>query len=239
MPVIDLLAGLKEIGSTRSAKGGATVSKMVVEISAPSFPVNLDDAAMAGAMATAVVEQMKTNILSGAKLDGTPAKGLAASTIERREYRVLQGKREGALADRYVDKEFRKDGRKHFRQRFKTAKLGSFNPAQNPRPGLRGVESGLLLNSIVAEPNGKVWRIFFANVRALTDRTGMSPVGRAFGFTPADHAALQRIISQPSVRKRLESSLKQAINGKKTPSLLAELEKTAQSIQGLAGELEE
>ena len=229
MPVIDLLAGFKEIGSTRGKSGGGGISKMVVDVSAPDFKIDLSDTAMAGSMALAVAEQMRNNVLAGCRLDGTPAKALAQATIERREYRILQGERGGAAAARYKDKAFRADTRKHWRQNYRAARLGTYNPAESKYPAnLRAVESGLLLESIVAEPQSdKTWRIFFANVRAQTDRSGGSPVGRAFGAVGERKSMMQRVVSQPSVKKRLESTLVAAIHGKSGHSLLQELSRTA------------
>jgi hypothetical protein len=242
--VIDLFAGMRAIGSTRGATGGGGITKMIVEVSAPQFKINLDDAQLAGAMAIAVAEAMRANILAGAKLDGTPAKPLAASTIIRREYRRAQGQRGGALSPRYVaDKEFRKQGRKHFRERFTASRMGSFNPASSPAPiTTRAVESGLLLASIAAEPTAQgTWKVFFANVRAQVDRSGNSPVGRAFGMTVSERSAWQKIVTQPKVRAAAGRALVAAINGKNPlkTNILAELGRTAQSLQGIAETVQE
>jgi hypothetical protein len=239
VPVIDLFAGLREVSSTRGATGGGGISKVTLEVRAPSFKIDLNESQLAGAMAVAVVEQVRANILAGRRLDGSPAAPLAASTIERREYRILQAQRGGAAADRYRDRKFRSEARKNHRKRFTAPRLGSFSPADSPAPiTTRGIESGLLLKSMVAEPTSAGgWKIFFANVRAQTDRSGNSPVGRAFGL-PAQRAAMfERLVSQPSVRKRLEHSLQAAVNGKRGPNLLAELERTANLAHSLGAEM--
>lgn len=237
--VIDLFAGLRVIGSTRGATGGGGVSKATVEISAPKFLVNLDEPELAGAMAVAVADAMRANVNAGAKLDGTPARPLAASTIERRQYRREQGQRGGQAADRYTDKTFRRDVKKHWRERFKAPRAGEFNPAHSAAPiERRAVESGLLLASIVAEPTAAGgWKVFFANNRALVDRAGNSPVQRAFDMRPQ---AWQKVVQQKAVHKRLEFALKAAAQGKsplkaaKSGNLLGELGRTAQLTQSIA-----
>lgn len=237
MAVVNLFAGLTEISSTRF-KNGVQAQKMVIDVKAPTLLVNLDEAVIAGGYAVQLVEQIRENILAGAKFDGTQAQPLAASTVERREYRLAQGARGGALSPVRVNKKKRATGRKNWRKRFRTPRLGEFNPATGLQPtNVRGVESGLLLKSMVAERQGDSWRIFFANNRALTDRTGQSPVGRAFGYTPGDRSAWERAVKQPSMRKRLQHVLQASIGGK-PGNFLRELEKTARLAESIASEAE-
>lgn len=221
---------------------------MVVEVSAPEFKINLNEPELAGAMALALAEQFRANIKAGAKLDGTPAKPLAASTIIRREYRRLQGQRGGELTPRIKDKVARKDGKKHWRERFKAARAGTFNPAQSPEPiTTRAVESGLLLASIVAVPQADgSWKIFFANNRAQVDRNGDSPVARALGISAGDRSMWRKSVAQPSMRKKLDFALGAAIQGKNPAkavasgtNLLEQLGKSVQLAQSIAGELED
>jgi hypothetical protein len=248
MPIVDLFAGLRAIGSTRGASGGGAITKMVVDVVAPEFKINLNEPELAGAMAIALAEQFRTNIKAGARLDGSPAKPLAASTIVRREYRRLQGERGGQLTPRIKDKQARKDGRKHWRERFKAARAGEFNPGRSPEPiSTRAVESGLLLASIAAVPQADgTWRIFFANNRAQVDRSGNSPVGRAFGMTAGDRSQWRKSAAQPGVRKRLEFALGAAINGKSPlaaaksgGNLIEQLAKSVELTQSIAEQIEE
>lgn len=234
MPAIDLFAGLKVVSTTRGKTGGGQISKATVEIKAPTLLVNLNEPELAGAMSQQVVTQLRENILGGARLDGTPAAPLAASTIIRREYRVAQGQRGGALSPVRVDKTKRAKGRKNWRERFKAPKAGEANPASSPAPiSTRGVESGLLLRSLVAVPTASgSWTIYVANNRSQVDGSGSSPIGRAFGMQASGWS---RVVTQPAMRKRLQHVLQTAIGGK-SANLLAELEKTARLAGSIANE---
>lgn len=242
MPIVDLFAGLRNVRATRGATSGGVIGKSVVEISAPDFKVNLNEPELAGAMAIALVEQFRANILGGAKLDGTPAKPLAAATLVRREYRILQGQRGGAAADRYRDKEFKRNAKKNWKKHFKAARAGEFNPATSPHPkNLRAVESGLLLASLAAVPQADgTWKIYVANNRSETDRSGRSALSRALGIEAGNRSIWQKSVAQAPVRKRLQFALKAAVDGKsplqavRGPGLFAELQKTAQLTQGIA-----
>jgi len=246
-PVVDLFAGMRAIGSTRGASGGGGITKMVVEVTAPEFKVNLNEPELAGAMAVALAEQFRTNIKSGARLDGSPAKPLAPATIIRREYRRLQGERGGQLTPRITDKQARKDGKKHWK-RFKAPRAGEFNPAHSSEPiNTRAVESGLLLASIAAVPQADgTWKIFFANNRAQVDRNGDSPVARAFGMSAGDRSQWKKSVAQPGVRNKLDFALGAAINGKSPlkavksgGNLLEQLAKSVELTQSIASELED
>lgn len=245
---IDLLAGIREITGTKRAGSRRRdrpafeqTRKFVVDVVAPEMVVDFDDKELAGAMAKQLVEIMRQNVLSGLRVDGSPAPALAPATIERRAYRLAQALRGGKPAERkwspYTPREEREVIR-NWKKRYKATKLGKFDPTTNPAPGrnLRGVESGLLIKSMVAEPMPPGFRIYFANIRSIRDRNGTAPVWRALGLGGTDSApVLGRLMRSPAVKKAAGAALRAVVLKQKTAmDLLKELRTSLENVQQLA-----
>ena len=140
---INLMASLKDLG-----KNGKT--KMAIRVEADDLLFDPDNKPLANAFAQAVVDQIKTNLMSGQAPDGKPLPPLAQSSIRSREYEVELGNRGGAASDHFVDPKFRAQVQKNYTRDYTASRLGQFQPRDGK---LRGVLSGMLAASFFARPD--------------------------------------------------------------------------------------
>lgn len=221
---IDLFGGLEVANSgTRSAR-------MVIEFTAPDLQFSFDERQHTAGVATAIADTIRGNLLSGRAPDGSPLPAASPGTLERREARLEQAARGGAVSPRYRDSQFIARGRRNWAKRFKAARLGMQSPEHGAR--LFGVESGLLARSVAAAPSkrGNGWTVFFAVLRAKLDRTGASAVLRVFKRIPVWGPAAM-------ADQRVQGALREAawtLLVSRAMRLLNELQRTAENTQELA-----
>src|SRR3990167_6326401 len=178
--IINITAGLRNIRSTTRRGGPLDADKFVIDVKVGDLFVNLDPVHYAGTVAQQLAQVITSNLLQGAAPDGSPNPQISPATAERRLYRLAQAARGGQIHPKYRDAKMRAQSRRAWNSRFKATGIlgGKSDPTDNPAPGTFGIESGLLVRSIAAEPigDGSSWRIFFANIRGIADRSGRSAV---------------------------------------------------------------
>lgn len=144
---INLTAGLKDV-----SRKGKTGEKMAIQIESDDLIFDPDDKAMAAAVAAAMVEECKRQLLAGRRPDGTALPGLKPATSKRREDEVAQGSRGGEAHPRYKDAKFRARVKKNYDRDYTLSRGGkAFTPEEVAGP--RGVVSGMLVESFFARPN--------------------------------------------------------------------------------------
>lgn len=174
-PIISLVQGFKDIKHKGVVVGQKSTIDIQVTVTKDAY-INLDERTIAASLAQDLQRQFQQNMLDGLKPDGTPLPAIAASTVERRAYREAQAGRGGQRSARYKNPLDRAETVKRFNRRFTTVKLGKFTPGG--MPPLSGLESGTLVASMKVANDGDGFKIYFANVRAVKDKTGQSAVER-------------------------------------------------------------
>ena len=219
---ISVWSGLQVVRNKRGRN-----AKVVVEFRAPELVFSPDEKAIARTLATKLTEVFRAYMLDGRWLDGRPLPSVAGSTIERREYRVLQAQRPRTGMEA-----------RRFDRRFATKKLGTKYPeASTSGRNLVGLESGTLAGSLAVAPSGRGMRIFVADVRGKLDRSGSSAWLRVLRKMQGI-GRLDDVFSQPSVEAACSEAWRScwALNGKR---LGAELAKTVALLKDIAAEAEQ
>jgi hypothetical protein len=212
---------------------------VTIEFTAPQLMVRIDDPEAMKGVAEACALVMRENMLAGLTPSGTPLPPAKASTIRRRKYRELQGKREGDVSPRYSrssksSRKFYRNAKRSYFKRYKT-RLGIFDPSG---PGIIrgkfGVESGLLAQSLVGLPSGNgKYRVVAANARSIVDsKSGESAMTRVFGRggikTWSKHA-----MRDPRIQEALREA-QSAMFKRQRRDFARALVQTAQSVGSLA-----
>jgi hypothetical protein len=235
----DIFASLRhKVTGGRGGFGGR--NKLFVEFRTPDLEFRVDDDLVAKTTAEAIALTMRTNMLRGLDPSGRPLPQVAQSTIARREARVKQFQRGGRADSRYSEKGY-PDARKNFRKRFSAPRVpgGPHEPSAASLPRNRiGVESGLLARSIAAgKERPGVYGVYFANVRAVTDKSGKAAVQRVFEQLGV---WTQEAMRQPLIQEALKQTAQSIIVRKRKESLAdfgRALSQTTKSVIGLGKDL--
>jgi len=232
---IDIFAGLRRVNAGRAGSGR---QKVTIEFRVPDLMVNIDDREAMKGVAEACALVMRENMLAGMTPSGTPLPPSKASTLRRRKYRELQGKREGDVAPRYkrsstASRKFYRNAKRSYFKRYKT-RLGIFTPGgPGVIHGRFGVESGLLAKGLVGVPSGNgKYQVIAANARSIVDaKSGESAMTRVFGrggiATWSKHA-----MRHPKIQEALRVAAQSMVKRQRRDFARA-LVQTAQSVGSL------
>lgn len=234
---IDIFGSLRKKSEFGGLSRGSNRDAMTFEYRVPSLTFDVTPGPIAQRVAQDIATVIKTNAAKGLDPSGQPLPRASAATKERREDREEQYDRGGAAHPRYTAKGYPK-ARSNFKKRFNAPRVPGgplHKPNSGPR-GLFGIDSGLLFRSVTAAPGGPgIWRVFFANVRALVDRIGQSAILRVFG--PGGLKVWSRqAMRQPAIQASLQAAAKGIIQ-KQRSDLFQSLRQTVSTLSSTLGQV--
>lgn len=234
--VINLTGGLRR----KLEKEGRTArhrDKFIISLKSDDIKFRANETNIAQYAAEVIGETIKQNMRLGKRPNGKPMPSADADTMKRRAYREQQYI---SGAKRTTQKVINR-AKRNLERRIKAPKLGRFPPGRVQVHGRRGLESGMLAESVVAaaEKDG-TWSVFFASKRANEDKWGTSAVLRVFkGIGRVwDEAAMR----QPEIQNALRVTARMLITGRARRGLrniFVGLSRITRNTRMLAEEFEE
>ena len=239
-----LLAGLRMDGSSMPAPHAATVKRREYR----------DKQAARAFVKVAVTRRYRAHVRRALRAADPQAKMKTARSgatkwsrwdfsrdvEEDTRQQVIAGFRSGvgggdsaAAMSRQADQQ--KAEARNFDRRFRALKIGMYNPTTHSNGHAVGVESGMLADSIVVEPNVARggWAVYVTDRRSFIDRSGNSPAKRVFersGF-------LRNLTANAVLRKALVATA-DAILMHRAAKVLRELGRTVKHAADVAQQVE-